>query len=151
MTGFKGVLGAASMSADDLAAWLTGQKNPDHDFSAMGEPYIQALVTFIQKELVDSASFINADKTVKGDPAKGKLNYDATCAACHGLDGKTFNFGDASEPEYIGTVAADNPWEFFHKDSFGQPDEPMPAGMALGWSLEDFANVLAFAQTLPTK
>ena len=55
------------------------------------------------------------------------------------------------EPEYIGTLAADNPGEFFHKASLGQPDAPMPVGRALGWSLEDIADVTSFAQTLPTQ
>ena len=151
-TGFSGILDAASMSADDLTAWLTGQKNADHDFSAvMGEAEISALVTFMQKETFDTASYINADKTVNGDPAKGKAKFEKTCAACHGLDGKEINFGDAAEPEYVGTVAADNPWEFFHKASFGHPGEPMPAGVALDYTMEDRANLLAYAQTLPTK
>lgn len=152
MTGFKGVLSAASMSAEELTAWLTGQKNPDHDFSkVMGEAYLKALVTFMQQETMDVSAHINADKTVNGDPARGKIKFNGTCAACHGLDGQKINFGDASEPEYVGTIAADNPWEFFHKVSFGHPGEPMPAGRALGWSPEDIANILAFAQTLPTK
>jgi thiosulfate dehydrogenase len=151
-TGFPGILESASKPADELMAWLTGQKNPDHDFSKLlNEAQITALVTFIQKEAADASALINADKTVKGDPARGKLKYEATCAACHGLDGKKINFGTADEPEYIGTLASDNPWEFFHKASFGQPGEPMPAGVALGWSAEDRANVMAFAQTLPTK
>ena len=151
-TGFKGVLDAATMSAEDLTAWLTGKKNPEHDFSqAMGEAYIQALVTFMQKETFDSAAYINADGTVNGDPARGQVKFEATCAACHGLDGKKMNFGDAAEPEYVGTVAADNPWEFFHKVSFGQPGEPMPAGIGLGYTMEDRANLAAYAQTLPTK
>jgi thiosulfate dehydrogenase len=152
LTGFKGVLNAASMSAEELTAWLTGQKNPDHDFSkVMGEAYLKALVTFMQQETMDVAAYINADKTVNGDPARGKLKFNGTCAACHGLDGLKINFGDASEPEYVGTIAADNPWEFFHKASLGHPGEPMPAGRALGWSPEYIANILAFAQTLPTK
>src|SRR3972149_4983879 len=151
-TGFKGVLDAATMSAEDLTAWLTGKKNPEHDFSqAMGEAYIQALVTFMQKETFDSAAYINADGTVNGDPARGQVKFEATCAACHGLDGKKMNFGDAAEPEYVGTVAADNPWEFFHKVSFGHPGVPMPAGIGLGYTLEDRANLAADAQTLPTK
>ena len=151
-TGFKGIQGAASMSAGDLTAWLTGKKNPDHDFSqVMSEPYIQALVTFMQKETLDPSAYVNADKTVKGDPARGKVKFEGTCAACHGQDGKRLNFGDAAEPEYVGTIAADNPWEFLHKASFGHPGVPMPAGKALGWSLEDIVNVLAFAQTLPAK
>jgi thiosulfate dehydrogenase len=151
-TGFPGILEAASMSAEDLTAWLTGQKNPDHDFSqVMGEAYIQALVTFVQKETFDTAAYINADGTVTGDPAKGKVKFEKTCAACHGLDGKKINFGDAAEPEYVGTVAADNAWEFFHKASFGHPGVPMPAGIGLGYTLDDRANLAAYAQTLPTK
>ncbi len=151
-TGFPGILGAASMSAEDLTAALTGKTNPDHDFSAlMGEAEIAALVTFIQKEIADTAAFINADKTVNGDPARGEVKYEDSCAACHGPDGKTLNFGDAAEPEFVGTIAADNPWEFFHKIAFGHPAAAMPAGVALGWSLEDIANVNAYAATLPIK
>jgi thiosulfate dehydrogenase len=135
-----------------LTAWLTGVTNPDHDYSQLlNEAQIAALVTFMQKEQVDTAAFINSDKTVKGDPARGKVKFEDTCSSCHGLDGKKINFGDDAEPEFVGTIAADNPWEFIHKASFGQPGEPMPNGIGLGWSLEDLANVLAFAQTLPTK
>jgi thiosulfate dehydrogenase len=151
-TGFPGIRDAASMSTEDLTAWLTGAKNPDHDFSqVLGEAYINALVTFVQKETYDSADYINADKTVNGDAARGKAKFDNTCAACHGTDGKKINFGDAAEPEYVGTVAADNPWEFFHKISFGHPGAPMPSGIALGYTLEDRANLAAYVQTLPTK
>jgi thiosulfate dehydrogenase len=152
LTGFPGILGSASMSADELAAWLTGQKNADHDFSTMmGEAEIAALVTFMQKEVADTAAFINADKTVNGDPARGEVKYEDSCAACHGPDGKTLNFGSDAEPEFVGTIAVDNPWEFFHKTAFGHPAAAMPAGLALGWSWEDIANVNAYAATLPTK
>lgn len=151
-TGFKGILGAASMSAEDLTAWLTGGKNPDHDFSqVMGESAIQALVTFMQKEMADITAYVSADGSVQGDAAKGEVMFENTCAACHGEDGKKINFGEADEPEYIGTIAVDNPWEFFHKASFGQPGQPMPSGIALGWSMEEIANLLAYAQSLPTK
>lgn len=151
-TGFPGILDAASMSSEELTAWLTGQKNPDHDFSqVMGEAYLNALVTFIQQETFDSASYINADGTVNGDAARGKVKFEQTCAACHGVDGKNINFGTEAEPEYVGTVAADNPWEFFHKASFGQPARSMPAGIGLGYTMEDRANLAAYAQTLPTK
>jgi thiosulfate dehydrogenase len=151
-TGFPGIRDAASMSSEDLTAWLTGAKNPDHDFSpVLDEAYINALVTFVQKETLDSAAYINADKTVNGDAARGKVKFEKTCAACHGTDGKKLNFGNDAEPEFVGTLAADNPWEFFHKVSFGQPGEPMPAGIGLGYTMEDRANLAAYAQTLPTK
>jgi cytochrome c553 len=149
VTGFAGILGSASKSADELAAWLNGEVNPDHDFSALGDVGVNALVTFIQEETHDVSRFINDDKSANGDPAQGKSTFENTCAACHGRDGKAMNFGDADEPEYVGTIARDNPWEFMHKAWFGQPGEPMPAGMRMGWSLEDIADLLAYAQTLP--
>jgi thiosulfate dehydrogenase len=151
-TGFPGIRDAASMSSEDLTAWLTGAKNSDHDFSpVLDEAYINALVTFVQKETLDSAAYINADKTVNGDAARGKVKFEKTCAACHGTDGKKINFGNDAEPEFVGTLAADNPWEFFHKVSFGQPGEPMPTGIGLGYTMDDRANLAAYAQTLPTK
>jgi len=151
MTGFTGVLDSSSMSAEELLAWLDGTTNSDHDFSMVDEVGLNALVAFIQAEMTDISGFVNDDKSVNGDPANGKEMFDGTCAACHGVDGKKINFGDADDPEYLGTLAADNPWEFFHKVSYGQPGEPMPAGIALGWSREEIADLAAFAQTLPTE
>jgi thiosulfate dehydrogenase len=150
-TGFPGVFGASSMSAEALTAWLDGTTSPDHDFSVMGEFGIGALVTFLQTETADVSPFINDDKSSTGDPAIGKTMFDNTCASCHGTDGKKLNFGGDDDPEYVGTIARDNPWEFIHKVSFGQPGSPMPSGLALGWTLEDIANLLAFGQTLPSE
>lgn len=152
-TGFPGILSAASMSTDELTAWLTGKKNADHDFSTfMGGAEIGALVTFMQKEAADTSPYINADGTGKGDPAQGKVKFEATCASCHGLDGKKINFGaESGENEYLGNVAIDEAWKFFHVGGVGEPGQPMPSAIGLGWSLEDRANVLTYAQTLPTK
>ena len=144
LTGFPGVLGAA----DPVAALAL----PDHDFSAlMDEAALDALVTFMQEEMTDITEFVNDDGTVNGDPRFGRDLFSGTCAACHGVDGRAMNFGDEEEPEFLGTIAVDNPWEFFHKASFGQPGEPMPAGLALGWTRQDIADILAFVQTLPTE
>ncbi len=152
LTGFPGVLDAAGMSEAELTAWLTGGKNADHDFSPyLGEAQIKMLVAFIQHGAVDTSPYINADKTVNGDSARGETHFTNVCSRCHGADGKKLNFGDAAEPEFIGTVATDNPWEAFHKDSFGQPGQHMPAGLNFGWSLQDIADLIAYLQTLPTK
>lgn len=151
MTGFKGLLGAATMSDADLLAWLNGGKNPDHNFSPyMPETNLMSLVDFIQEGMRDTAQYINSDKTLNGgDPAHGKELFDRVCAECHGEDGKELNFGDESEPEYVGTIALDNPWEFWHKVSFGQPATLMPSALRTNWPLEDILDVLAYAQTLP--
>jgi thiosulfate dehydrogenase len=149
-TGFPGILSSASMSSDDLVSWLTGGENPDHDFSGGMEDFaINALVTFIQNEMTAITDYVNADGEVSGDPANGKMLYEGTCASCHGVDGKKINFHDADDPEYIGTLGNDNPWEFFHKASFGQPGEPMPSGVAMGWTMQEIADVIAYAKTLP--
>ncbi|HSB91195.1 MAG TPA: c-type cytochrome, partial [Anaerolineales bacterium] len=151
-TGFPGVLAGASLTPEELTAWLNGQSNPDHDFSgALDESQLLSLVAFLKEGLADTAAFINADKTVNGDSAQGASLYAGTCEACHGVDGKTLNFGDAAEPEFVGTIAADNPWEFFHKIRFGQPGAPMPSGVDLGWTLQQIADLLAYAQSLPSK
>lgn len=152
LTGFPGVMDATKMSDANLTAWLTGGKNAEHDFSPyLGEAQIKMLVAFIQQGVMDRSPYINADKTVNGDPAQGETHYIAVCIRCHGADGKTINFGNETEPEFLGTVAVDNPWEAMHKDSFGQPGEPMPAGLNFGWSLQDIADLIAYLQTLPTK
>jgi len=149
-TGFPGILDAASKSAEELAGWLNGTANPDHDFSAyLSEEQIAMLVAFMKEGMVDMAKYINADKTVNGDPAKGKTLFNRGCKRCHGEDGKTINFKDEAHPEYIGTIANENPWEFFHKASFGQPGEHMPAGLNFGWTPQDIADLLSYAQTLP--
>jgi len=148
-TGFGGVLGT---DPEEMMGWLDGSRNPDHDFSGVMEPYaLQALVTFMSQEMADVSAYIGADGSVNGDPAHGQELFNGTCANCHGVDGKTMNFsGDPDDPEFVGTVASDNPWEFYHKGSFGQPGLPMPAGRALGWTMQDIADLLSYAQTLPT-
>ena len=151
-TGFPGVLDAREMSAEDLTAWLNGTKNPDHDFSPyFEEAQVNMLVAFIQEGVADRSPYINEDKAINGDAVHGETFFNSTCARCHGVDGKTINFGDQAEPEYIGTVAVDNPWEAMHKGTFGQPGQQMPAGSNFGWSMEDIADVVAYLQSLPTK
>lgn len=152
MTGFPGVFDAQSKSLEELVAQIGGEVDPEHDFSAMGEEAMADLATFIKEGLADYTPLIDADKqAVGGDAANGDALYAATCAACHGADGTTLNFGSDDEPEYVGTIALDNPWEFFHKVRVGQPGTPMPSAIANGWTLEDTLDLLAYAQTLPTE
>ena len=152
MTGFPGILNAATMSSEELTAWLNGTKNADHDFSSyFTADDFDRVAAFIQKDVFDKSTIINADKTViGGDAAHGKQLFDSVCKVCHGDDGKTINFGDDAEPEFFGTIAVDNPWEFFNKATVGVPGESMPAGWNLGWTLQDILDLLTYAQTLPT-
>lgn len=148
-TGFAGIYSAKDKSSEELLATLMGE---NHDFSAfLGDGEIAALVAFIQ-QVQDTTPYINSDKTINGDEAKGKSLYDSTCAVCHGEDGRSIDFDDGEEKEFVGTLALDNPWEIIHKVAYGQPGaEGMPAGIDLGWSWLDFADILKYLQTLPTE
>lgn len=154
-TGFKGIDKSKGMSAEDLTAWLNGTKNPDHNFvgdGMLGDAQVEMMVAFIQSEKIDSSAFINADKSVTGGvAADGGKFFETSCAYCHGKTGMELNFGDAAEPEFIGTLAADNPWEFVHKVSFGHPGAIMPSGINMDWTLQGIIDLLTYSQTLPVK
>ena len=146
-TGFPGILNAAALPSEELLAWLNGSANPDHDFSAvMDEAALNALVMFIQQEMMDSTVYVGT-----GDPQAGQPLFASVCARCHGADGKAYNFGTADQPVYVGTLANDNPLEVFHKVAYGQPGVPMPPALALGWTPQQIADVIAYAQTLPAE
>jgi len=145
-TGFPGIISSAGKTPEELAASL---KSENHDFSAyLQDAQINALVAFMQ-QTQDLTPYINDDKTVNGDLEKGKTLFNGTCASCHGEDGKAMDFDDGEGKEYVGTLAADNPWEIFHKVAYGQPAAAMPAAVNLGWDWQTIADVLAYMQTLP--
>ncbi|HSB68480.1 MAG TPA: c-type cytochrome [Candidatus Methylomirabilis sp.] len=154
-TGFPAVMAAQAKSVDQIRAILKGSANPKHDFSsALDDAALTNLATFLKQGLVDLTPVIDAKtkKPVKADETRGKQLF-AVCAACHGPEGKKLNFGKPDEPEYVGTIAKDNSWEFIHKLRVGQPgaNPPMPTGLEMGWSLQDVLDILAYSQTLPEK
>ncbi|MFC2030954.1 c-type cytochrome [Chloroflexota bacterium] len=152
-TGFPSVLAAQGKTAEELAAALQGATNADHDFSSvLDEASIADLAAFLKEGPTDLRAYVDYDtKTaINADLAQGESNFASVCAGCHGSDGTALNWGDEEEPEYVGTLANDNPWEFLHKAQFGHPGSAMPSTIDMGWSLQDAADVLAFAQTLPT-
>ena len=149
-TGFSGVFDVQSESFDTIVAFIDGSANSDHDFSAMGDEAINNLAAFLKSSLVDVSPLIDPETkaAIGGDTANGEELF-AGCAACHGDDGLLLNFGGDDDPEYVGTIAFDNPWEFLHKVRAGQPGTGMPAALDAGWSLDDLLDLLAFSQTLP--
>jgi thiosulfate dehydrogenase len=131
----------------------TGGIDPDHDFSVMGDDALTDLASFIVAGLIDVSPYINPDTkaAIGGDAANGEELFTSICAACHGEDGRTINFHDADEPEYVGNIANDNPWEFIHKVRVGQPGTGMTVGLDVGWSMQEVADLLAYAQSLPVE
>lgn len=148
-TGIKGVTAMAGAEPAKIAELLRAEP---HGFTAAMIPdeALARLALFISKGQHDTDAHIDrASKKAKGDADRGRMLFQGICAACHGFDGKSLNFGDDKEPEFLGTVAADNPWEALHKIRNGQPAVPMPLMRVL--DMQTALDILAYSQTLPVK
>jgi thiosulfate dehydrogenase len=145
-TGIKGVQGAAGLDPIRIEAMIL---NDDHGYGKgmMPPEAVEKLALFVSRGQVDMDRVIGrANGKAAGNPVRGAALFQTICANCHGLDGRDINFRDEGDPEYVGTVASENPWETLHKIRNGQPGEPMVSLRAL--SLQDQLDVLFHAQTL---
>lgn len=148
-TGIKGLREVAGQPVERIAAVVRGQA---HGYTPRMLPdgAIAALALFVSRGQVDVEQHIErATRKAKGDAARGARFFQTICAVCHGFDGKAINFGSPESPEYVGTVAVDNPWETLHKIRNGQPGVPMVSLGAL--DDRDLDDILAYSQTLPEK
>ena len=152
-TGFSGVYSASQkMSTEELEAALKGSTNKDHDFSGMlSNADIADLALFMKKGIIDMTGFINTDgTTIGGNPRAGSNIFLNNCThMCHGHNGTAINFGDKEKPEFVGTVANKNPWEFIHKIRSGQPGTRMISAIIFKWRNDDILDLLSYARTLP--
>jgi cytochrome c553 len=148
-TGIKGTLSMMGKSIDQAVSAVKGNKHQlskylsDDDLMTLGWYLTRAQLTN-EDRYIDMES-----KQVNGNPYKGGRIFQTICARCHGADGKKMNFHTAEDPEYLGTVAQDNPWEALHNIRFGHPGQQMPALIA--FPLQTQLDILAYAQTLPEK
>jgi mono/diheme cytochrome c family protein len=158
VTGSPGILGQQSASPETLFAAIQGGV-PGTAMSGYGAHLSDSdtwdLVKFVREGVVDTTTLIDAATRapVGADAAAGSARYAGTCAlaACHGTQGNALNFGTADAPEYVGTIAVGNPWEFLHKVRVGHPGSAMPSSIASGWSTTDVLDVLAHARVLPAE
>jgi len=143
VTGIAGVNGAAGK---DPAVIVEVLKDANHGFGGtIPDADLAALATFVSKAQIDMTPYIDsASKKALGDVAAGAGIYESVCVGCHAADGKGIKDSPA-----LGGLALDNPWEIFHKISYGQPAEKMPALFAFGPTVA--SDVLAFLQTLPAE
>ncbi len=146
-TGIKGVLGAKGRSPRELAR-IIRDKSHGYGKDLLPDEEVERLALFLSRGLIETDGYIDrGTKKVRGDVRRGAALYETICAKCHGLDGKQINFGDEKKPEYVGTIAAENPWEVLHKIRFGNPMTEMPA--LVGLDLDDQLAILAYTATLP--
>lgn len=121
---FTGIAGISAWAGKDDAAIVAILKNASHRFdTVLSAESLRRIAMFVSQGQGDAVSRIDAaTRQVPGRPALGRPLYERQCIACHGATGRALNFsGKAGEPEYIGTIAVDNPWELLHKIRNGQP------------------------------
>lgn len=149
LTGIKGL--RAMVGADPKAIVKIIMDDTHRYTEAMiGRSELEKLALFVSLGQIDMDLHVDrATRKSRGEAGRGAPYYQTICAVCHGFDGKNMNFGKPEDPEYVGTLARENPWEFMHKARFGQPGVPMIALIMLPDST--IADLLALAQTLPEK
>jgi thiosulfate dehydrogenase len=148
-TGIKGVYDCAARTPGELYQSLT-DAGRNHDFSPYLDEFdLWSLVKFIRGGLVDMGLVLNADDSVNGGTAAGRLLYKEICASCHGNDGSEIDFKEKKGLQGIGWLAKDNPQETLHKIRWGHPGSGMPSAVVdKGLSDSDTADLLSYCQTL---
>lgn len=151
-TGIAGVFGTTRTS-QNIFDLLRDPNGHAYTSAATGltDEDIWDVVKFVLTGLVDTDIHIAVDGTFFGSVDFGSFRYSQACLNCHGPDGKSLNFGTPADPEFVGTVAAFNPWEFLHKVRFGHPGSPMVGTELLQWNISRASDIGAFAQNLPTQ
>ena len=149
---YTGIKGITAYRNADVARIKAIIRDDTHRYTKalLPDNAVEKLALFVSRGQIDMDKYIDRKtKRARGDIGRGASLYQTVCAVCHGFDGKAINFKDENKPEFIGTVANENPWEVLHKIRNGQPGVSMVAMAAL--SVEDQVAILAYAQTLPRK
>ena len=149
---FTGIRGLRDMVGADPRHIVAVMMDDTHGYTDDMIPSgnMEYLALFVTRGQHDVDFYIDGvTKRARGDAARGERFYQNICAACHGFDGKALNFHGADDPEYIGTVANENPWETLHKIRNGQPGAPMPALRVL--PIQTLVDILSYTQTLSVK
>lgn len=140
-----GIPGIRKFDGGNAADVIAVAKDATHGLGMIPDADLADLALFVTKGQVDMTKYINADKSVNGDAAKGAAYYNTLCAGCHGRNGEK----PKDMKKSLGKVVSGNPWEGLHKIMNGQPDEAMPALRAL--PMDIVIDTLAYTVTLPKK
>jgi len=150
---FTGIKGIRDMEGKPVKFIKSIVRDKLHGYSSTMIPDIALdnLALFISKGQLDMMKYIDSNtKKVTGNSKRGAIFFETICANCHGLDGRLINFHAGRKPaEYVGTIAAKNPWELLHKIRNGQPGSAMVSLRTL--TIQDQIDIVAYTKTLPTK
>lgn len=130
---------------------VTTPNGHNMDAYGMTDRDLWDVVRMTVDSLVDTSLYVSPAGEFIGDEFNGLQLFFAGCAACHGEDGTRINFGTELDPEYVGTLANANHWEFLHNVRFGHPGSSMPAFDLQRRPVSDAADVGVFCETLPTE
>jgi len=125
-----------------------------HGYEAYGlnDYDIRDLVAFLQTQVIATGDYITSNGIFIGDADWGQVYYELEgevtqrCIDCHGFDGTMRNFAGLPDPEWVGTVAVEDPWRLLHKIRFGQPGTPMPSWLESGHTAQQAADIGRYAQ-----
>jgi len=145
-TGIKGIRAYAGGDPREVVGILRDETH-GLDEHILPKYAAERLALFVTRGQIRPEEYLTSDGSPNGDPQKGRAVYQNLCAVCHGYDGKSINFGSDTEPEYLGTVAEENPAELLHKARNGNPGSIMPAQIWV--DIETLVDVAAYARTLP--
>ena len=149
-TGIKGISQANNKNINEI---ITILKNKNHNFNnVIPDSALVKIASFVKYGQIDITEYLINKKTkrVNGNFKQGKKIFFNTCVECHGNDGRAINFRTSKKPEYVGTVAQENPWEAIHKIRYGQPGTSMP-NMNKKLDLNAQIDLLTYMQSLPVK
>lgn len=151
-TGFAGIFAAPFTSQEvfDLLRDPAGHAYTVAD-TGLTDKDVWDLVKFVRSGAIDTGTAIDETGAFTGSSGTGDYWYGVACFNCHGDDGKFLNFGSQSDPSYLGTVAADDPWQLLHKTRYGHPGSMMEGTELLRWDWSRAVDIGAYAQTLPTE
>lgn len=151
-TGIPGVFGSTRTAAEMFDLIRNDSAPHGHGFAAYGliDQDIRDLVQFIHDLALDTDTYIDTNGQFLGNPALGQTFYTSggspACVVCHGANGTNINFGTTLNPEWVGTVAVQNPWELLHKTRFGSAGTPMPSWLGGGGTDQGAADIGRYAQ-----
>ena len=103
-----------------------------HDFGAKLRPAdVWDLVAFVKAGATDTRPWICPTGAAKGDARTGGPLFTASCAGCHGADGKAFELEGGKG---LGELARIDPWRTLHAIRWGVAGSAMPSMWAEGLS-----------------
>jgi thiosulfate dehydrogenase len=143
--GVGSLLDAAKRPSQALFEAIRGLGTP-HDFAASLTPAdVWDLVAFVRHGVADTSPSVCGGGFAQGNATTGGPLFTASCATCHGADGKAFELEGGKG---LGELAKSDPWRVLHAIRWGVPGTEMPSLWAEGCTDAAQADLLTYVQSL---